>query len=121
MIRRNGMCDLKNIASVDTDKYGKMEELLGALSNKTRLAILSVILEHESVCACELQSALGLGQPTVSSNLQRLYTAGISEKRNGWRYTFHSVREEYRDFLKGIMRQPVKSSSITDENLITSR
>ena len=121
MYKKNELCELENIKPVDTDKYRKTEELLGVLSNKTRLAILSIILEHKSVCACELQPALGLEQPTVTTHLQKLYTAGVLQKRNEWRYTFYSIKEEYVDFLNGIVKQLSKISSSSDKNSISSR
>ena len=121
MNKRSGLCELEKLEPVDVDNYRKLEELLGVLSNKTRLTILSVILEHESVCACELQPALGLGQPTVSTHLQKLYTAGVLERRNEWRYTLYSIREEYRDFLIGIIKQRSKIFSSSGVRSISSR
>lgn len=118
---RNGLCELEEIKSVNSNNYRKLEELLGVLSNKTRLTILSVILEHEGVCACELQPALGLEQPTVTTHLQKLYMVGILEKRNEWRYTFYSVKEEYRDFLNRILKQVPKTSSISERDPHSSR
>lgn len=121
MNRRNELCELEKLKPVNIDSYRKLEELLGALSNKTRLTILSIILEHESVCACELQPALRLEQPTVTTHLQKLYTAGVLERRNEWRYTLYSIREEYRDFLIGIMKQRSKISSSSAGGSISSR
>ena len=101
----NGSCKLEKVGQVDIENFQKLEELLSILSNKTRLAILSVALEHKSVCACELQPALGLEQPTVTTHLQKLYAAGILEKKNEWRYTFYSIKNDYRSLIKRVIEK----------------
>lgn len=104
MNENKGLCELENIEPVDVDSYMKLEELLGVLSNKTRIAILSIMLKYESVCACELQPALGLEQPSVTTHLQKLYNSGILERKNVWRYTLYSIKKEHRHFLESILK-----------------
>lgn len=97
------VCEIKAIDPVKVDGYGEMSELLGVLANKTRLAILSIMLRYESVCACELQSSLGMPQPTVTTHLQKLYSAGLLNKKNIWRFTYYSVKKEHEELLRDIL------------------
>jgi ArsR family transcriptional regulator, arsenate/arsenite/antimonite-responsive transcriptional repressor len=47
-----------------------------ALSDPNRVKNLKM-LQVKSLCVCELQSALGIAQPTVSSHLKLLEEAGL--------------------------------------------
>ena len=56
-----------------------------ALSDPNRVKIVK-ILQHKSMCVCELQAALGVAQPTVSKHLKILEEAGFVtyEKHGLW-------------------------------------
>lgn len=56
-----------------------------ALSDPNRVKILK-ILQHKTMCVCELTTALGLAQPTVSKHLKILENAGLVdfEKDEKW-------------------------------------
>lgn len=47
-----------------------------ALSDPNRVKIVK-ILQHKDMCVCELKTALGVSQPTVSKHLKILEEAGI--------------------------------------------
>ena len=54
-----------------------------ALSDPTRIKIVKM-LQHKSMCVCELQAALRIAQPTVSSHLKVLEDAGlVTYRKNG--------------------------------------
>ena len=113
MTEDSKVCEIKSIDPVDVDDYEEISELLGVLANKTRIAILSILLKYESVCACELQPALGMLQPTVTTHLQKLYSAGLLNKKNVWRYTYYSVRKEYKELL----RNTLESSNVEPDGI----
>jgi ArsR family transcriptional regulator, arsenate/arsenite/antimonite-responsive transcriptional repressor len=50
--------------------------VMKALSDPNRVKIVKM-LQHKSMCVCEIQSALGIAQPTVSSHLKLLEDAGL--------------------------------------------
>lgn len=65
-----------------------LARLLKAVADPVRLQLLSIIrasAEGES-CVCDLTSAVGLSQPTVSHHLKILTDAGIltRERRGPW-------------------------------------
>jgi ArsR family transcriptional regulator, arsenate/arsenite/antimonite-responsive transcriptional repressor len=65
-----------------------LEEILKAASELTRLRILN-LLRNGSICVCELQSVLGIPQPTVSRHLAALRHAGLVEdSRQGTRVVY---------------------------------
>jgi ArsR family transcriptional regulator, arsenate/arsenite/antimonite-responsive transcriptional repressor len=51
-------------------------KVMKALSDANRVKILK-ILEERSLCVCEIQSVIGLAQPTVSKHLKTLEEAGL--------------------------------------------
>lgn len=83
---------------------------LKALADPHRLNILNFLLEpiqsccsrSEGVCACDLETFLGLSQPAVSHHMKLLVQAGFvrGDKRGKWVYyelepaAFAGVREQ---------------------------
>ena len=53
--------------------------VMKALSDPNRVRTLK-LLENNPLCVCEIQEALGLAQPTVSSHMKILEDAGLVEK-----------------------------------------
>jgi ArsR family transcriptional regulator len=51
-------------------------KVMKALSDPSRIKIVKV-LQHKSMCVCEIQKALGLAQPTASKHLKILEDAGL--------------------------------------------
>ncbi len=52
--------------------------LMKACSDPNRVKIIK-LLQHKTMCVCELQGALGVAQPTVSKHLKILEEAGVVE------------------------------------------
>ncbi|GLI32674.1 ArsR/SmtB family transcription factor [Desulforhabdus amnigena] len=50
--------------------------VMKALSDPNRVKILK-LLQHKSMCVCELQAVLKIAQPTVSNHLKVLIDAGL--------------------------------------------
>lgn len=58
-------------------------KVMKALSDPNRVKILKM-LQHKSMCVCEMQAALQVAQPTVSSHLKVLEDAGmVTYKKDG--------------------------------------
>lgn len=55
-----------------------------ALSDKTRLQMLTLLLSHDELCVCDFEEALGLPQSKTSRHLRYLYRAGlVADRRQG--------------------------------------
>lgn len=52
-----------------------------ALSDETRLQMMTLLLEREELCVCDFVGALGLTQSKASRHLRYLYHAGLVEDR----------------------------------------
>jgi len=83
----------------------KAERLLGAIGDSTRIKILLLLSERE-MCVCELESALGLPQPTASHHLGTLEQANLVERNKKERWVFYRARQSPTlDFLKELISQ----------------
>jgi DNA-binding transcriptional ArsR family regulator len=88
-----------------TSKIRKAERLLGAVGDSTRIKILLLLSERE-MCVCELESALGLPQPTTSHHLSVLEQADLVQRSKKERWVFYNVQPSATlDFLKELMGQ----------------
>jgi DNA-binding transcriptional ArsR family regulator len=97
-------CTLRNIKGVSLSKYQKQSEILAALSNATRLAILEIMMEYGEVCTCELESALNIPQSTVTVHIHKLYQNGLLKKREEWKFTYYSIDRTHEDLIRKVLK-----------------
>ena len=63
--------------------------VMKALSDPNRVKILKM-LQHKSMCVCELRVALGIAQPTASNHLKILEEAGlVGYRKSGLWVNYH--------------------------------
>ncbi len=78
-----------------------------ALSDANRIKIVKM-LQHKTMCVCELTAALELAQPTVSKHLKILEDAGLVRSRKDERwvnyYLSDGKRSPYAANLLGNMK-----------------
>lgn len=72
-----------------------------ALGDEKRFLALALLKRRESMCACEVQAALGLTHATVSHHMGVLLDAGLvaSEKRGKW--VHYTLTPEGRSAIAG--------------------
>ncbi|MDO9575099.1 MAG: metalloregulator ArsR/SmtB family transcription factor [bacterium] len=78
---------------------------LKAISDETRVRIMKVLLEKESLCVCEIMQALDITQTRASKNLRILKDAGFVVDRREGSWVHYSVDE-------GITNRYCKSISL---------
>jgi ArsR family transcriptional regulator len=98
-------------------------DALSALGDPTRRAILeflarpvpNVCTREDAVCACDLETHLGLSQPTVSHHMKALKAAGLvrAEKRGRWvhytldRQALQAIATWFSDLAQAVPREIV--------------
>jgi len=75
-------------------EYKKMEMILKAMSDETRLKILSY-LSKDTYCGCELVEFLQMSQPAVSQHLKRLREAGITQEEKKGRWVYYTLNKQH--------------------------
>ena len=82
-------------------------KVMKAVSDSNRVKIVKM-LQHKSMCVCELREALQLAQPTVSKHLKILEDAGVvaSSKDGTWVNYFltNGARNPYVASILGNLR-----------------
>jgi len=93
-VRTRGVCcDLA--VEIDKTKVGETVELLKALADPTRLAMVAILRQQEGpVCVCDLTSAFDLGQPTISHHMAILKRAGLVESVKDGIWVHYRIRED---------------------------
>ena len=83
-------------------KLRRAEKLVGAIGDSNRMRIL-LLLSKREMCVCELESALGLPQPTVSHHLGLLEQADLLRRSKKGRFVFYEAHESpVLDLLKDL-------------------
>lgn len=67
-----------------------------ALSDETRLRIMSILLEREC-CVCEVMQALNISQSRASRNLSVLLDAGFLKLRKDGLWSLYSLDDKFVD------------------------
>jgi len=68
-------------------------DLFRAFADATRLRILSLLLERDEICVCDLCEVLGEIQPKVSRHLAVLRRAGLVEVRSQGKWKYYKLAE----------------------------
>jgi ArsR family transcriptional regulator, arsenate/arsenite/antimonite-responsive transcriptional repressor len=58
-----------------------LRDTFKALSDETRLQIVTLLLEQDELCVCDFVGALGQTQSKISRHLRYLYNAGLVQDR----------------------------------------
>jgi len=75
---------------------GELESLFGALADKNRVKIVSMLLKAGSgaCCVCDFEPELGVSQPTVSYHLKRLTDVGLLEREKRGTFAYYRLAPE---------------------------
>lgn len=65
-----------------------------ALSDETRLQIMTLLLENDELCVCDFVGALGQTQSKISRHLRYLYNAGLVEDRRQGLWMYYRLSRE---------------------------
>lgn len=85
---------------IDTPEANRLAEVFKALSDPTRLRIISLLLENE-VCVHTLETALEMSQSAISHQLRHLRQLNLVRFRKEGRHVYYALDDEHvRDLLK---------------------
>lgn len=71
-----------------------MTDIFKALSDETRLRILSLIWDND-MCVCEIEACLGLTQSNASRHLTALKNAGILSSYKQAQWAHYKLNEDF--------------------------
>ena len=79
-----------------------MTDIFKALSDETRLRILSLLLNGE-MCVCEIEDCLGLTQSNASRHLTALKNAGILSSSKQAQWAYYGLSDEFCEENRELM------------------
>jgi ArsR family transcriptional regulator len=80
-----------------------MNQIFKALSEDSRLRILSVLFQSE-LCVCDIEDALLLTQSNVSRHLTILKNAGIIKSYRNAQWIYYSISDEFKSNSQELYR-----------------
>ncbi len=72
----------------------KTLSIIKAISDKNRLRILSALLFHDELCACQITEFLKVAGATASRHLSQMVSAGVLKNRKQGRWIYFRVNKE---------------------------
>ncbi|WP_319576931.1 metalloregulator ArsR/SmtB family transcription factor [uncultured Desulfobacter sp.] len=92
--------------------------LLKAISDKNRLRILSVLLVHEELCACQITEFLKVAGATASRHLSQMVNSGVLQNRKQGRWVYFRLNRDdasLNPLFKWINREVENSTQVTQD------
>jgi ArsR family transcriptional regulator len=91
-------------APLNADEAAAVAQVLHAIADKTRVAIVSAVLHAPDgeLHGRALQELLGLRQPTASHHLRKLVRAGILTREKRGPYAYYRIEPEAFARLRAI-------------------
>ncbi len=83
---------------------GELEALFGALADKSRVRIVSMLIKagSDACCVCDFGPELGISQPTVSYHLKRLTDVGLLEREKRGTFAYYRLAPEALDRVRAV-------------------
>lgn len=78
----------------DAARDGLTADVLKALADERRLAVLRMLSQADELCACRLLERLDISQPTLSHHMALLVSAGLVSAERRGRWTHYRLRRE---------------------------
>ncbi|MES9940247.1 MAG: metalloregulator ArsR/SmtB family transcription factor [Candidatus Thiodiazotropha sp. 6PLUC2] len=81
------------------------KELFSSLSHETRIRCISLLLQHEELCVCELTHAIGAAQPHISRHLAQLREAGVILDRRDGLWIHYRINPDLPSWVMGVLSE----------------
>lgn len=85
--------------------------LFKALSDSTRLRLLSLLVNADELCVCELTQAMSIAQPRVSHHLAALRKAGLVTDRKQGLWIYYRINETLPQWVYEVIQVAAKGIS----------
>lgn len=82
-----------------------------ALADLNRLRVVSVLMEHEELCVCQITALLDLATPTVSRHMNVLYTARLVQSRKAGRWVYFRLSDSFPPVLRQWLAEALATSA----------
>lgn len=94
-------------------KEDYLKKLFYALSDKTRLKIVRILIEDSEVCVCSFQDIFKTSQPKVSFHLRILRDVGIVKAEKKGKWTYYSI-----DYIPSCIRGMIEKIPLEEKEFV---
>lgn len=104
-VRASACCAAVTAGAMGADDARLLAHMLKALSDPSRVRMLSMIAAHPDgeACVCELTELVGLSQPTVSHHMKQLVDAGLVTREQRGRWAYYAVVPATLSMLSAVL------------------
>jgi ArsR family transcriptional regulator len=92
-----------------------------ALSDETRLQIMTLLLDREELCVCDFVEALHLTQSKASRHLRYLYHAGLVQDRREGLWMHYRISRDLTEQQKTIVEALSRAVSAEEKRELARR
>ena len=90
-----------------------------AISDENRMRIIGLLDSRDDLCVCEITAIIGLSQPTISSHLKLLESAGLIDHKKDGLWVNYSISgdmdPDIKVILDGVIPAIRKSKTVKDD------
>jgi ArsR family transcriptional regulator len=105
------LCCGPNLPALEPEAAEDLATVFKALSDPTRVAIVSRLASGEQCCVCDLTGAFELSQPTVSHHLRILRDAGLVEAERRGTFAYYWLVPQAIERLAGVFSPPALTAA----------
>ena len=106
------ICCGPDVPPLDAREAQVVADTFKALSDPTRVAIVSRLASGEPCCVCDLTDAFDLAQPTVSHHLRILRDAGLVDSERRGTFAYYWLVPEAIERLRGVFAPGAVASAV---------
>jgi ArsR family transcriptional regulator len=98
------LCCGPDVEALERQAAEDLAAVFKALSDPTRVAIVSRLASGEQCCVCELTDVFELSQPTISHHLRILRDAGLVRAERRGTFAYYWLVPEAIERLQGVFQ-----------------
>ena len=85
--------------------FSEKVKLFSLLGNEVRLKIVTLFLEFERMCVCDLSDVLEMNQSPISQHLRKLKDGGILLNKREGMTIFYSIAPSQKNLLEQVLKE----------------
>jgi ArsR family transcriptional regulator len=94
---------------MENQQLKQITKIIKALSDESRLRIICLLKHRGNICVCEITAIIGLAQPTISSHLKLLESAGLIDSYKDGLWVNYNIRTNLDSFTAELIETLYKS------------
>ena len=97
--------EAKSYLAYKEESLSKQSKIFSLLGNEVRLKIMTLFLEFERMCVCDLGDVLEMNQSPISQHLRKLKDGGLLVNKREGMTIFYSISPAKRALLEQILKE----------------